>query len=581
MSKWGVFFLCSQSINVVLVIFFFSNVFLQVKVLHPEKNNFDKAKGVEFRTMTKYIFVTGGVVSSIGKGITAASLGRLLKNRGLSVTIQKFDPYINVDPGTMSPYQHGEVFVTDDGAETDLDLGHYERFIDINLNKYSNVTTGKVYSEVIKKERRGDYLGGTVQVIPHITNELKDRVFRAARMTDSDIIITEIGGTVGDIESLPFIEAIRQIKSDVGAENVLYIHTTLIPYIKAAGEMKTKPTQHSVKELRSYGIQPNIIVVRTEQPVSQEMKEKIALFCDVRASEVIEARDEETLYNVPLSLQAQKMDQIVLDHLQLEAPVADMSEWQELVHKVKNLTKKVRIALVGKYVSLPDAYLSVAEALRHAGYANDAELQIDWVDSEEITPENVNEKLGEADGILVPGGFGDRGIEGKITAIKFARENKVPYFGICLGMQLATIEYARNVMGLEGANSAEIEPKTPYAIIDLLPEQKNIEDMGGTLRLGLYPARIKEGTRAAEAYGTTLVEERHRHRYEFNNEYREQLENAGMTVSATSPDGRLVEVVEITDHPWFVACQYHPEFISRPNRPQSLFNAFVAASLKK
>lgn len=559
---------------------FFSNESLQVKVLHPEII-FDKAKGVDFRTMTKYIFVTGGVVSSIGKGITAASLGRLLKNRGLSVTIQKFDPYINVDPGTMSPYQHGEVFVTDDGAETDLDLGHYERFIDINLNKYSNVTTGKVYSEVIKKERRGDYLGGTVQVIPHITNELKDRVFRAARMTDSDIIITEIGGTVGDIESLPFIEAIRQIKSDVGAENVLYIHTTLIPYIKAAGEMKTKPTQHSVKELRSYGIQPNIIVVRTEQPVSQEMKEKIALFCDVRASEVIEARDEETLYNVPLSLQAQKMDQIVLDHLQLEAPVADMSEWEELVHKVKNLTKKVRIALVGKYVALPDAYLSVAEALRHAGYANDAELQIDWVDSEEITPENVQEKIGHADGILVPGGFGDRGIEGKITAIKFARENKVPYFGICLGMQLATIEYARNVMGLEGANSAEIDPKTPHAIIDLLPEQKHVEDMGGTLRLGLYPARIKEGTRTAEAYGTTLVEERHRHRYEFNNEYREQLENAGMTVSATSPDGRLVEVVEITDHPWFVACQYHPEFISRPTRPQRLFHDFIAASLKE
>lgn len=553
---------------------------MQVKVLHPEIN-FDKAKGVDFRTMTKYIFVTGGVVSSIGKGITAASLGRLLKNRGLSVTIQKFDPYINVDPGTMSPYQHGEVFVTDDGAETDLDLGHYERFIDINLNKYSNVTTGKVYSEVIKKERRGDYLGGTVQVIPHITNELKDRVFRAARMTNSDIIITEIGGTVGDIESLPFIEAIRQIKSDVGAENVLYIHTTLIPYIKAAGEMKTKPTQHSVKELRSYGIQPNIIVVRTEQPVSQEMKEKIALFCDVRASEVIEARDEDTLYNVPLSLQAQKMDQIVLDHLQLEAPVADMSEWEELVHKVKNLTKKVRIALVGKYVALPDAYLSVAEALRHAGYANDAELQIDWVDSEEITPENVQEKIGHADGILVPGGFGDRGIEGKITAIKYARENKVPYFGICLGMQLATIEYARNVMGLEGANSAEIDPKTPHAIIDLLPEQKHVEDMGGTLRLGLYPARIKEGTRTAEAYGATLVEERHRHRYEFNNEYREQLENAGMTVSATSPDGRLVEVVEITDHPWFVACQYHPEFISRPTRPQSLFHDFIAASLKE
>ncbi|MHC5252210.1 CTP synthase [Listeria kieliensis] len=529
--------------------------------------------------MTKYIFVTGGVVSSIGKGITAASLGRLLKNRGLSVTIQKFDPYINVDPGTMSPYQHGEVFVTDDGAETDLDLGHYERFIDINLNRYSNVTTGKIYSEVIKKERRGDYLGGTVQVIPHITNELKDRVFRAARMTNSDIIITEIGGTVGDIESLPFLEAIRQIKSDVGSENVLYIHTTLIPYIKAAGEMKTKPTQHSVKELRSLGIQPNIIVVRTEQPVSTEMKEKIALFCDIKASEVIESRDEDTLYNVPLSLQAQKMDQIVLEHLKLEAPEAEMTEWKALVHRVKNLSKKTRIALVGKYVSLQDAYLSVAEALRHAGYAHDTEIEIDWVDSEKVTDENVTELLGHADGILVPGGFGDRAIEGKIAAIRYARENKVPYFGICLGMQLATVEFARNVVGLKGAHSAEIDPETPYNIIDLLPEQKNIENLGGTLRLGLYPARIKEGTKTAEAYGETLVEERHRHRYEFNNDFREQMEEAGMIVSATSPDGRLVEVVELKDHPWFVACQYHPEFISRPNRPQSLFDGFIGAAL--
>lgn len=530
--------------------------------------------------MTKYIFVTGGVVSSIGKGITAASLGRLLKNRGLSVTIQKFDPYINVDPGTMSPYQHGEVFVTDDGAETDLDLGHYERFIDINLNKYSNVTTGKVYSEVIKKERRGDYLGGTVQVIPHITNELKDRVFRAARMTNSDIIITEIGGTVGDIESLPFLEAIRQIKSDVGSENVLYIHTTLIPYIKAAGEMKTKPTQHSVKELRSLGIQPNIIVVRTEQPVSTEMKEKIALFCDIKASEVIESRDEDTLYNVPLSLQAQKMDQIVLDHLKLDAPQADMTEWTELVHRVKNLSKKVRIALVGKYVSLQDAYLSVAEALRHAGYAHDAEIQIDWIDSEKITKENVATLLESADGILVPGGFGDRAIEGKLLAIEYARVNQVPYFGICLGMQLATVEFARNVLKLDGAHSAEIDPETKHNIIDLLPEQKNIENLGGTLRLGLYPARIKENTKAAAAYDETIVEERHRHRYEFNNDYREQMEQAGMIVSATSPDGRLVEVVELVDHPWFVACQYHPEFISRPNRPQSLFKDFIGAAVK-
>ncbi|WP_163655084.1 CTP synthase [Listeria sp. PSOL-1] len=531
--------------------------------------------------MTKYIFVTGGVVSSIGKGITAASLGRLLKNRGLSVTIQKFDPYINVDPGTMSPYQHGEVFVTDDGAETDLDLGHYERFIDINLNKYSNVTTGKVYSEVIKKERHGDYLGGTVQVIPHITNELKDRVFRAARMTNSDIIITEIGGTVGDIESLPFLEAIRQIKSDVGAKNVLYIHTTLIPYIKAAGEMKTKPTQHSVKELRSLGIQPNIIVVRTEHPVSQEMKEKIALFCDIKASEVIEARDEDTLYNVPLSLQAQKMDQIVLDHLELDAAPADMTEWNDLVHRVKNLTKKVRIALVGKYVSLQDAYLSVVEALRHAGYAHNTDIIIDWIDSEKVTLENVSEILGNADGILVPGGFGDRAIEGKLVAIQYAREKKVPYFGICLGMQLATVEFARNVLGLKDAHSAEIAPETPHNIIDLLADQKNIENMGGTLRLGLYPAHIKEGTKTAKAYDKSLVEERHRHRYEFNNDYREQMEAAGMVVSATSPDGRLVEVVELKDHPWFVACQYHPEFVSRPNRPQSLFKDFIEAALRK
>lgn len=518
--------------------------------------------------MTKYIFVTGGVVSSIGKGITAASLGRLLKNRGLSVTIQKFDPYINVDPGTMSPYQHGEVFVTDDGAETDLDLGHYERFIDINLNQNSNVTTGKIYSEVLKKERRGDYLGGTVQVIPHITNEIKDRVYRASRLTKADIVITEIGGTVGDIESLPFIEAIRQIKTEVGSENILYLHTTLIPYIKAAGEMKTKPTQHSVKELRSLGIQPNIIVVRADRPITESMREKLAMFCDIKKEEVIECIDAPTLYEIPLALQKQNLDQIVCDKLNIDAPEANMEEWGALAAKVQNLSKEVNIALVGKYVSLQDAYLSVAEALRHAGYSHDAKINIDWVQAEDITAENVAEVLGKADGILVPGGFGDRGIEGKIQTIKYARENKIPFFGICLGMQLATIEYARHVVGLEGANSAEIDPETKHPIIALLPDQNGVEDLGGTLRLGLYPSVLKAGTKTAAAYGNvTEVEERHRHRYEFNNTYREQLEEAGMIFSGVSPDGRLVEIVELENHPWFVAAQFHPEFVSRPNRP--------------
>lgn len=531
--------------------------------------------------MTKYIFVTGGVVSSIGKGITAASLGRLLKNRGLSVTIQKFDPYINVDPGTMSPYQHGEVFVTDDGAETDLDLGHYERFIDINLNQNSNVTTGKIYSEVLKKERRGDYLGGTVQVIPHITNEIKDRVYRASRLTKADIVITEIGGTVGDIESLPFIEAIRQIKTEVGSENILYLHTTLIPYIKAAGEMKTKPTQHSVKELRSLGIQPNIIVVRADRPITESMREKLAMFCDIKKEEVIECIDAPTLYEIPLALQKQNLDKIVCDKLNIDAPEANMEEWGALAAKVQNLSKEVNIALVGKYVSLQDAYLSVAEALRHAGYSHDAKINIDWVQAEDITAENVAEVLGKADGILVPGGFGDRGIEGKIQTIKYARENKIPFFGICLGMQLATIEYARHVVGLEGANSAEIDPETKHPIIALLPDQNGVEDLGGTLRLGLYPSVLKAGTKTAAAYGNvTEVEERHRHRYEFNNTYREQLEEAGMIFSGVSPDGRLVEIVELENHPWFVAAQFHPEFVSRPNRPQGLFADFIAASIK-
>lgn len=533
-----------------------------------------------FLLMTKYIFVTGGVVSSIGKGIVAASLGRLLKNRGLKVTIQKFDPYINVDPGTMSPYQHGEVFVTDDGAETDLDLGHYERFIDISLNQYSNVTTGKVYSEVLRKERKGEYLGATVQVIPHITNEIKDKIMRAATTTDADIIITEVGGTVGDIESLPFLEALRQMKADVGAENVLYIHTTLIPYLKAAGEMKTKPTQHSVKELRSLGIQPNILVVRAEQPVSQGTKNKLAQFCDVAPEAVVESLDVDTLYSIPLNLQKQKMDQIVCDQLKIDAPEADMTTWKALEEKVLNLKKTVRIALVGKYVELPDAYLSVVEALKHAGFTDDTDIDIDWVRASDITEDNVAERLKDADGILVPGGFGDRGIEGKIEAIRYAREKDVPFLGICLGMQMACVEFARNVVGLKDAHSAETEPKTPHNIIDLMEDQENIENLGGTLRLGLYPCKLKAGSKTAAAYqNAEMVEERHRHRYEFNNAYREQFEANGFVFSGVSPDDRLVEIVEIPENKFFVGCQFHPELVSRPNRPQSLFQAFIDASL--
>ncbi|WP_281974483.1 CTP synthase [Halobacillus litoralis] len=529
---------------------------------------------------TKYIFVTGGVVSSLGKGITAASLGRLLKNRGLKVTIQKFDPYINVDPGTMSPYQHGEVFVTDDGAETDLDLGHYERFIDINLNKFSNVTTGKVYSNVIKKERRGDYLGGTVQVIPHITNEIKERVFRAGHETNADVVITEIGGTVGDIESLPFLEAIRQIKSDIGREHVMYLHCTLVPYLKAAGEMKTKPTQHSVKELRSLGIQPDVIVLRTEMPISEDMKEKIALFCDINKNAVIEASDADTLYKIPITLQDQKLDELTCEHFGLNCPPADMTEWNKLIDRVKSLQHKTTIALVGKYVELPDAYISVVEALKHAGYSYDSDVDVKWVNSENVNADNVAEQLQDVDGILVPGGFGDRGIEGKIDAIRFAREERIPFLGICLGMQLATVEFARNVLGLKGAHSAEINPSTEYPIIDLLPEQKDVSDLGGTLRLGIYPSRLQEGTKAMEAYGEEVIYERHRHRFEFNNHYREQMESAGFKFSGTSPDGRLIEIIEVEDHPWFVASQFHPEFKSRPTRPQELFYGFVGAAMK-
>ncbi|MGL4821380.1 MAG: CTP synthase [Bacilli bacterium] len=530
--------------------------------------------------MTKYIFVTGGVVSSLGKGITAASLGRLLKNRGLKVTIQKFDPYINVDPGTMSPYQHGEVFVTDDGAEADLDLGHYERFIDINLNKYSNVTTGKVYSSVIQKERRGDYLGGTVQVIPHITNEIKERIMRAGKETNADVVITEIGGTVGDIESLPFLESIRQMKSDVGRDNIMYIHCTLVPFIKAAGEMKTKPTQHSVKELRSLGIQPNVIVLRTEQAMPQDMKDKIALFCDIDSRAVVEALDADTLYEVPLMLQAQGLDDYVCNHLKLTCPEAEMTEWKALVQRVRNLSKTTTISLVGKYVELQDAYISVVEAMRHAGYEFDSEIRVKWVSSEQLTAETAAELLGGSDGIIVPGGFGDRGIDGKIEAIRYARENQIPFLGICLGMQMACVEFAQNVIGWKDAHSAEIVPTTKHPIIDLLPEQKDVEDLGGTLRLGLYPCKIKVGTQAHEAYGETVVYERHRHRFEFNNEFRQTFEDNGFIFSGTSPDGRLVEVIEIKDHPFFVASQYHPEFISRPGRPQALFRNFIKASLE-
>lgn len=530
--------------------------------------------------MTKYIFVTGGVVSSLGKGIVAASLGRLLKNRGLEVTIQKFDPYINIDPGTMSPYQHGEVFVTDDGAEADLDLGHYERFIDINLGKHSTVTSGRVYQSVLQKERRGDYNGGTVQVIPHITNEIKDRIQRAGRETNADVVITEVGGTVGDIESLPFLEAIRQMKTNLGHNNVMYIHCTLIPYIKAAGELKTKPTQHSVKELRSLGIQPNIIVVRTEQEVPQDMKEKLALFCDVQPHEIIESRDAEHLYEVPLNLHAQDIDDIVLDHFGIEAPEADMEEWRDLVEKVKNLPNKRRIALVGKYVELQDAYISVVEALKHAGYAFNSDIDIDWINAEQVDAENVASQLKGADAILVPGGFGDRGVEGKILAIQYARENNVPFLGICLGMQLATVEFARNVLDLKGAHSTELDANTAYPIIDFLPDQNDSVDIGGTLRLGLYPCKLKDDSKAGKAYGKELVYERHRHRYEFNNEYREAMEAAGLVFSGTSPDGKLVEIIELPENEFFVACQFHPELVSRPNRPQPLFRDFIGATFK-
>lgn len=529
---------------------------------------------------TKYIFITGGVVSSLGKGITAASLGRLLKNRGLKVSMQKFDPYINVDPGTMSPYQHGEVFVTEDGAETDLDLGHYERFIDINLTQNSSLTAGKIYWSVLNKERRGDYLGGTVQVIPHVTNEIKERVQRVAKDGSFDVVITEIGGTVGDIESLPFLEAIRQLKHDAGRSNVLYVHVTLVPYLSRAGELKTKPTQHSVKELRSLGIQPDIIVCRSEKPITRDIKEKIALFCNVEPEAVVQNPDVSTIYDVPLFLEKEGLDDLVVDMLGLDCNRLDMSEWEQLVHKIKNPKNAVRIALVGKYVELHDAYLSVAEALCHGAIANHASLDIKWVHSADVTDENVQDYLEDVDGILVPGGFGDRGIDGKIHAIKYARERKKPLLGICLGMQLAVVEYARNVLGYADAHSSELDPGTPYPVIDLMPEQKEVEDLGGTMRLGLYPCRLTSGTKAYEAYGEEIIYERHRHRYEYNNQYREALSGKGLIIGGLSPDGRLVEMIELKDHPWFVGCQFHPEFKSRPNRPHPLFRELVRAALE-
>ncbi len=530
---------------------------------------------------TKYIFVTGGVVSSLGKGITAASLGRLLKNRGYKVTIQKFDPYINIDPGTMSPYQHGEVFVTDDGAETDLDLGHYERFIDINLGKTSNITAGKVYWSVINKERKGEYLGSTVQVIPHITNEIKNAVFRVGKEDNADVVITEIGGTVGDIESLPFLEAIRQVKKEVNRDDVLYIHVTLVPYISAAGELKTKPTQHSVKELRGIGIQPDIIVCRTEKEISREMKDKLALFCDVDPDAIVENRTCSTIYEVPLMMQDEGLDSIVVRKLNLEDRPADMTEWKEMVHKILHPKKEITIALVGKYVALHDAYISVAEALGHAGIVEDTKVNIKWVDSEAVEAEGTDlaEVYKDVDGILVPGGFGCRGVEGKIATIQYAREHKVPFLGICLGMQSSVMEFARSVLDMKGATSTEFDESCQFPVIDLMDDQVDVDEKGGTMRLGVYPCKTVPGTKVHEAYGEDLIYERHRHRWEFNNAYRQQLTDAGLIISGTSPDNRLVECVEVADHPWFVGVQFHPELKSRPNNAHPLFKGFVKAAI--
>ncbi|MFA5867845.1 MAG: CTP synthase [Actinomycetota bacterium] len=531
--------------------------------------------------MTKFIFVTGGVASSLGKGITAASLGCLLKARGLKVVIQKIDPYLNIDPGTMNPFQHGEVFVTDDGAETDLDLGHYERFIDENLTQNHNVTAGQVYWTVLNKERRGDFLGGTVQVIPHITNEIKERIIAAAQDKSVDVVITEIGGTVGDIEGLPFLEAARQLKKDLGRENVLYIHVSLVPFIETAGELKTKLTQHSVKELRGLGIQPHIIVCRSDRELTPEVKQKIALLCDIDIEAVISAVDTESIYHVPLALFEEGMDDIVVNRLGIVATGVDLTNWNQLVSKIQRIEasdNRLTIGLVGKYVQLTDAYMSVLEALKHAGFAHDCKIDVAWIDADELASDIAEEKLSTVDGIVVPGGFGIRGIEGKIQAARFAREHNLPYLGLCLGLQVAVVEFARHVAGLKGANSTEFEPETPYPVIDLMEEQQDVEAMGGTMRLGLYACDIKPGTKAAAAYGKKRIQERHRHRYEVNNKYRDKLSEGGLIFSGINPDQDLVEIIELKDHPFFMASQFHPEFKSRPTRPHPLFRDFIGAA---
>ena len=529
----------------------------------------------------KYVFVTGGVVSGLGKGITAASLGRLLKARGYKVTMQKFDPYINIDPGTMNPVQHGEVFVTDDGAETDLDLGHYERFIDESLTKNSNVTTGKVYWSVLQKERRGDFGGGTVQVIPHITNEIKSRFYRNFTSDETHIAIIEVGGTVGDIESQPFLEAIRQFQHEVGHENAILIHVTLIPYLKASGELKTKPTQASVKDLQSMGIWPDILVCRSEHPLDDSIRSKIALFCNVPKTHVLQNLDVEVLYEAPLAMEKEHLAEVACQCLQLECPEPDLTEWRAMIDAWKHPEHEVTVALVGKYTQLHDAYISVVEALKHGGVANHAEVHIKWVDSETVTKENVGEILGDVSGILVPGGFGSRGIDGKILAIQYARENNIPFLGLCLGMQLSIVEFARDVVGYSDAHSAELDPSTVHPVIHLMPDQNGIEDIGGTLRLGSYPCVLNKESKAYQLYGEETIHERHRHRYEVNNDYRTVLQENGMMLSGISPDGRIVEMIEIPSHPWFIATQAHPELKSRPNRPHPLFRGFVEASLKK
>ena len=528
----------------------------------------------------KYVFVTGGVVSGLGKGITAASLGRLLKARGYKVTMQKFDPYINIDPGTMNPVQHGEVFVTDDGAETDLDLGHYERFIDESLTKNSNVTTGKIYWSVLHKERRGDYGGGTVQVIPHITNEIKSRFYRNFNEDETHIAIIEVGGTVGDIESQPFLEAIRQFQHDVGHENAILIHVTLIPYIKASGELKTKPTQASVKDLQGMGIWPDILVCRSEHPLDNHLKDKIALFCNVPSSHVLQNLDVEYLYEAPLAMEREHLAQVACECLHLPCPEPDLTDWTAMVDALRHPTSKVHIAIVGKYIQLHDAYISVVEALKHGGIASHSVVELKWVDSELVNDANAAEYLSDVDGILVPGGFGDRGIEGKISAIRYARENNVPFLGLCLGMQMAIVEFARHVIGYDDAHSVELDPNTTHPMIHLMPDQDGIEDIGGTLRLGSYPCILDKNTKAYELYGDETIHERHRHRYEVNNDYREVLRQAGMTLSGISPDGRIVEMIELKEHPFFLATQAHPELKSRPNRPHPLFRGFVAAALE-